>query len=96
MERQVVVLMPYAEDPAAQPKQLAPRLDTLRGKTIGIINNTWNCMNVASDELRRLLLSEYGVADVIEKRTAATQKLPDPEIEDLAHRADAVICGIGN
>ena len=96
MERQVVVLMPYAEDPAARTKPVAPRLDTLRGKTIGIINNGWNCMNVAADELRRLLVQDYGAAEVIEKKTIASLKLAVPEMEDLAHRADAVICGIGN
>lgn len=96
MERQVVVLMPYAEDPAARTKALAPRLDTLRGKTIGIINNGWNCMNVTADELRRLLLNQYKAAEVIEKKSTASLKLATPELEDLARRADAVICGMGN
>ncbi len=96
MERLAVVLMPYAEETAARTKTLAPRLDSLQGKTIGIINNGWNCMNVTTEELRRLLVSEYGVADIIEKKTTASLKLPKAEIEDLARRADAVVCGMGN
>ncbi|MEK7872864.1 MAG: hypothetical protein AAB502_03270 [Chloroflexota bacterium] len=96
MERQAVVLMPYAEETAARTKALAARLDSLQGKTIGIINNGWNCMNVTTDEIRRLLVSDYGVADVIEKKTTASLKLPKPELEDMARRADAVICGMGN
>ncbi|MDO8530777.1 MAG: hypothetical protein Q7T26_01210 [Dehalococcoidia bacterium] len=95
-KRQLVVLMPYGEEPASSQKKLAPRLDTVRGKTIGIINNTWNCMNVATDELRRLLVSEYGAAEVIEKQTPATIPLRAVDMDDLAKRADAVICGIGN
>jgi len=88
--------MPYAEEPAARTKALAPRLDTLRGKTIGVINNGWNCMNVTTDELRQVLVAQYGAAEVIEKKTIASLKLATPELEDLARRADAVICGMGN
>lgn len=95
-KRQMVVLMPYGEEPATIQKALAPRLDTLRGKTIGIVNNTWNCMNVATDELRQLLVSKFGVAEVIEKQTPATVPLRAADMDDLAKRADAVICGIGN
>ncbi len=95
-KRQMVVLMPYGEEPATSQKALAPRLDTLRGKTVGIINNTWNCMNVATDELRHLLVSEFGAAEVIEKQTPATLPLGAADMDDLAKRADAVICGIGN
>ncbi len=91
----VTLLMPYAEEfPQVGPT--APRLATLRGKTVGLINNGWVFGKPIYQELRRLLEEQHGVADIIEKQTAATRPLNDTEREDLIQRADAVICGFAN
>ena len=94
MGRQVSILVPVSEDSGSK-LLLAPRLDTLAGKRIGIINNGWRCMHLAADELRRLL-REQGVSDLVEKRTTAARPVLQSDLMDLARTADGVICGIGN
>ncbi len=91
----VMVLMPNAEKVKGTERQLAPRLDSLRGKTVGIINNSWRCMDVVVDEYRARM-ADLGVARVIEKRIAASQRLPEPDMAELVEACDAVVVGIGN
>ncbi|MEA3059743.1 MAG: hypothetical protein QOE50_1155 [Sphingomonadales bacterium] len=91
----VAVLMPNAERVKGSERQLAPRIDLFRGKTIGIINNSWRCMNVVSETLRASL-TELGVARIIEKRISAAERLHEADMNELAEECDAAIVGIGN
>ena len=93
--KKVVILMPYAEE-VPQVDSVAPRLATLRGKTVGLVNNRWVFGKPIYQELRRLLEEQHGVADIIELTVANTRPLTDAEHENVARRADAVICGFGN
>lgn len=92
----VDVLMPYAEPSQAQEGRLAPRLPTLDGRTVGLVNNSWRCMNVVAEELTRRLKAEHGVVDVVERRISAAQTLPSAMLEEMVGACDAVIVGIGN
>lgn len=95
-QNKVPMLMPFAEGAQSSGASLAPRLSTLEGKTIGIINNGWKCMQVASQELRQLLTTEYGVSEILEKEITPLQTLSAGDMDELMRRADAVICGVGN
>jgi hypothetical protein len=89
------VLMPYAEQPPSASGLAAARLSTVHGRTVGIVNNSWRCMNVIADELSALL-TEHGVARIVERRISAAQTLPDDVLAELAADCDAVVVGIGN
>lgn len=91
----VDILMPYAESTRAGRWTEAPRAGSLRGATIGIVNNSWRCMHVIADELHAVF-AEHGVADVDERRISAAQTLPPDDVADLAGRCAAVVVGIGN
>jgi hypothetical protein len=52
-------------------------------------------MDVLTEELRRALYADHGVAEVVEVKISATQTLPAPELERLAGTCDAVVVGIG-
>jgi hypothetical protein len=93
----VAVLMPYPEpaDGVASPVDVSPRLTTLAGRTIGIVNNSWHCMDVVTEELRAALYADYAVGEVVEVKISAAQTLPVPELERLAATCDAVVVGIG-
>jgi len=93
----VAVLMPHPEpaDAVSSPTPVAPGLATLAGRTIGIVNNSWHCMDVVTEELRRALYADYAVAEVVEVKISAAQTLPAPELERLAGVCDAVVVGIG-
>ena len=84
---------------AAQPvlgHRLAPRLDTLAGKTVGFISNGKKGTKGFFAHLERLLREEHGVAHVV-MRTKSNYSAPaDPEIADEIRNWDAMISGIGD
>lgn len=91
----VDVLMPYAETDAGSAAPISARIGDLTGRVVGIVNNSWRCMDLITDELRTALRSDYSVADVTEIKISATQTLPDDELIRLSETCDAVIVGIG-
>ncbi|MCS7206692.1 MAG: hypothetical protein NZ951_01985 [Dehalococcoidia bacterium] len=96
MASTIEVLLPIAETEDGHKLRLAPRLETLAGKTIGFINNDWISLDITYDEFKRLLQSQWEVRGFVEKRKAKSSPLPPHDIDDLARRADAVITGLGN
>ena len=76
--------------------QLAPRLDTLTGKTIGFISNGKEGTKGFFAHLDRLLREEHGVAQVV-MRTKSNYRAPaDAHIVAEIRNWDAVISGIGD
>jgi hypothetical protein len=78
-----------------QSKKLAPRLRTIRGARIGILDN---CKEFADLVLR-------GVADVLEREHGAAEVrfwqksylgIPSPFAQEMAAQCDAVINGVGH
>ena len=89
------VLDPTAGEAAATGK-LAPRLPTLKGKTIGFISNGKEGTKGFFAHLDRLLREEHGVAKVV-SRTKTNYSAPaDKHIADEITQWDAVISGIGD
>ena len=76
--------------------RLAPRLDTLEGKTIGFISNGKEGTKGFFGHLDRVLREEYGVARVV-SRTKSNYSAPaDPPIGAEITSWDAVISGLGD
>ena len=76
--------------------QLAPRLDTLVGKTVGLISNGKEGTKGFFAHLDRLLREEHGVAKVV-SRTKSNYSAPaDAPIVAEIRNWDAVISGIGD
>jgi hypothetical protein len=81
-------------DLAVAARSLAPRLETVRGKRIGILDN---CKEFADVVLR-------GVALVLEREHGAVVKfwrksylgIPSPFAQEMASACDAVINGVGH
>ena len=89
------VLDPTAGEAAATGK-LAPRLSTLRGKTVGFISNGKVGTKGFFAHLDRILREEYGVANVV-SRTKSNYSAPaDAHIVAEIRRWDAVVSGIGD
>ena len=89
------VLDPTAEKTAPL-GQLAPRLDTLAGKTVGFISNGKEGTKGFFAHLEKMLREEHGVATVV-ARTKSNYSAPaDRHIVDEIKRWDAVISGIGD
>jgi hypothetical protein len=92
----VTVLHPAAED-VAVPQRLAPRLATLQGKAVGLIDNHKRNANVYLEELGRLLQEGYGVSRVVTYRKIS-QSLPTPDevLNQLANECDAIIHAVAD
>ncbi len=76
--------------------QVAPRLSSLEGKTIGFISNGKEGTKGFFAHLDRMLREEHGVARVV-SRTKSNYSAPaDPHIVAEIKGWDAVISGIGD
>ena len=76
--------------------QRAPRLPTLKGKTVGFISNGKVGTKGFFTHLEKMLREEYGVAKVV-SRTKSNYSAPaDPHIVAEIKQWDAVISGIGD
>lgn len=82
---------------ATQPKKLAPRLSTLRGARIGMLDN---CKEFADHVLKGLaesLTQDCGAAEVRVWRKGYPGKgAPAPLLAEMAEACDAVVNGVGH
>jgi hypothetical protein len=76
--------------------QLAPRLDTLAGKTVGFISNGKEGTKGFFAHLDRLLRAQYGVAKVVLRVKSNFSAPADPHIVAEVANWDAVVAGIGD
>jgi hypothetical protein len=73
-------------------KAFAPRLDTLAGKTIGLLDISKAKGSFFLDRVEEVLRQQYGVKDVL-RRMKPTVTRPAPELikAELTEKCDAVI-----
>ena len=76
--------------------RLAPRLDTLEGKTIGFISNGKEGTKGFFGHLDRVLREEYGVARVVSRTKSNSSAPADPPIVAAIPSWAAVISGLGD
>ncbi|MBI3090656.1 MAG: hypothetical protein HYY96_08305 [Candidatus Tectomicrobia bacterium] len=88
-------------DPTAGPEtggfELAARLGSLRGKVVGLLDNTKTNSDRLLRLVGRLLQEKHGVAALIERRKfTASMPASDELVAELARQCDVVIAGIGD
>jgi hypothetical protein len=77
-------------------RPLVPGLDTLEGKTLGIIDNGQANSTTMFQELAELLGEKFHTKEVIFKtKPTHMQGAPPPIMEEILNRCDAVITGLG-
>jgi hypothetical protein len=83
-------------DPTAEPRaikaQLAPRLDTLKGKRAGILDNGKANAGTLMLAVTKILQERYGVTEVI-KREKPVAGPPKPEVLDALAQCDFALVG---
>ncbi|HKY09663.1 MAG TPA: hypothetical protein VJQ55_15545 [Candidatus Binatia bacterium] len=80
--------------PKEQP--LVPGLESLVGKTIGIIDNGQANSTTMFQELAELLQEKFHAKEVLFKtKPTHMQGAPKPIMEEMLSRCDAVITGLG-
>ena len=75
----------------------APRLPTLAGTTVGIIDDCKPNADVLLEELIEVLRTRYEISDVRwHRKTSASRPAVAEAIKELAENCDSVIVGVGD
>ena len=92
----MIIVNPAGEETRPQ-LTLAPRLTSLAGKKIAIIDNTKHMASTFLEELERLLRADYGVRDFEHYRKPhASVPIPKDVMERLVGSCDAFIHGVAD
>ena len=88
-------------DPTSQgdvpAKFLSPRLDSLDGKVMGLLNITKNGSDIFLDRIAELMQERFDLAEVIHvNKPTFTRPAPTELIAELAEQADFVIEGLAD
>jgi len=75
---------------------LGRALESLRGKTIGFIDNAKPNFQFLVDDLEAELVGRYGIASVRKHRKPGQVPVDPHALEQLAAECDAVIAGSGD
>jgi hypothetical protein len=74
-----------------------PVLESLAGKVVGFIDNAKPNFNHLADDIGELLMSKYGVKQVLKRRKRASSvPAPDAVYEEYTRDVDLVITGSGD
>ena len=94
----MIVLNPEGKAQVAGAKIAAvPRISDLKGKTVGVLDNSKPNADKLAERFAELLKERYGVANVITRRKlTAQQSAPEQYIDELSAQADIVLCGLGD
>jgi hypothetical protein len=82
-------------DVDTQSKKLAPRLTSLRGARIGILDNCKEFADVVLRGVAEALQRDYGV-ELVRVWQKSYLGIPSPYAEEMAAGCDAVINGVGH
>ena len=91
------VLVNPVTQPVVAPFDGAPRLASLAGTRLGIIDDSKRNADVLLEELADLLRTRYEISDVKWHRKPSASRPADPSaIRELAEECDSVIIAIGD
>jgi hypothetical protein len=92
----LVLISPVNEAEVAE-SALAPRLSSLRGKRIGLLDNSKSKADRILQAVAAILNTRYGFTNVVHHRKPSASKPASPEaIKELATTCDLVIVGVGD
>jgi hypothetical protein len=94
----MIVLSPEGKAQTSAAKVGAvPQFIDLRGKVVGLLDNSKPNMDKLAGYFAQLLKEKFGVAGVITRRKlTAQQGAPKQYLDELASQADFVISGLGD
>ena len=94
----MIVLSPEGKAQTSAAKVAdVPQFTDLRGKVVGLLDNSKPNADKLAERFAELLQENYGVASVITRRKlTAQQGAPQQVLDELASQADFVISGLGD
>jgi hypothetical protein len=92
----LVLISPVNEATVAE-SALAPRLSSLRGKRVGLLDNSKSKAGKMLDTVAAILNAQYGFSNIVRHRKPSASKPAAPEaITELATSCDLVVVGVGD
>ena len=97
-EQMITVLSPIGMPPEIQLKPLAPRLDTLDGKTVYLVNDGFLGTDLLLGEMQAWFKASMPKVNTVYKRKGGGGfTAEDPELwAEIKEKADAVVMGMGH
>jgi hypothetical protein len=93
----LTVLNPLGTPPPIKLKPMAPRLDTLEGKTIYIINDGYPGSGILLKELTAVCKEKYPDTTFVYRDKKTGMSGEDPELlKEMEEKADAMIIALGH
>ena len=97
MAAKVTVLNPLGFAPVVTRKELAPRLDTLTGKTLYLVDCRFDDSDVFLEQLRRWFAEHMPAVRTVIKPLSSVYLSDDPTTwEEIRARGHAAILGVGH
>ncbi|HLB31121.1 MAG TPA: hypothetical protein VJN91_06295 [Gammaproteobacteria bacterium] len=94
----VTVMNPIVESKMAERLPLSPRLDTLSGKTLYLVDINWGGPQAAwsvYEQMEAWMAAHMSDVKVVRKRLAASYMVDDPALwDEVVKNGDAAIIGI--
>ena len=88
------ILDPVGFESEVPPKQMAKRLNTLGGKTIGILDIGFPNGSVFLDRVEQILKDRYGVTAFVRRAKPSPARTADEEVRrELIEGCDAIVEG---
>src|SRR3712207_209593 len=83
--------------PSLETGTTAPRLDSLEGKVVGLLDNSKAAGRVILDDLGVMLRERYGVKEVVNAGKPTFGRIAaDALVDDLASKCDVLITALGD
>ena len=94
----ITVLSPKGQPPSIQLKPMAPRLDTLDGKTVYLVNDGYLGTDILLGEMQAWFKANVPELTTVYKRKGGGGfTAEDPDLwAEIKERGDAVIMGMGH
>jgi hypothetical protein len=94
----MIVLSPEGKAQSSVAKVASlPQFADLRGKVIGLLDNSKPNADKLGERFEQLLREKYGVAGVVKRRKlTAQQGAPKQYLDELAAQADFILSGLGD
>ncbi len=94
-QSKITVLNPLGTPPPIEVKQMAPRLDTLDGKTIYLINTGFPNSGRLLEEIGKWFKENHPKTKMVQT-SAGMDNIPPNVMKEIEEKADAVILGVGH
>jgi len=93
----ITVLNPAGRLPSLEYSPMAPRLDSLNGKTVYIVSLTWPYTHQFSEEMHKVLSAKFPETTFIVKKKNGSYAEDDPRLwSEIQENGQAAIVGIGH